>query len=359
MQGALLATWDVIQGLILIGLCVVVYQVVKLQGRLLLRLDELERALARSGDEGQGTQAGLAVGTPISAFRLPDLEGREFSPDDFRGKRTLLVHWSFDCGFCELLAPDLARMQGDLLARGVQLVLAGRDDAATNRARAAEYGLECPILLVDDESPLMGEAFRRQGTPVAYLLDEQGRVARPLAVGGDAILDLAREAPADRPGRVRLPNERPLSQSRIERNGLKAGTPAPLFRLPEVRGGTVALEDYRGRRVLLVFTDPNCGPCEDLAPHLARLDREHRDDGPALILVARGDAEEARRKADHHGFAFPVVVQERWNLSREYGIFVVPVAFLIDEEGVIADDVARGVDEILALAPRGLAAGKA
>jgi len=94
-------------------------------------------------------------------------------------------------------------------------------------------------------------------------------VAQPVAVGGDEILALARGVVGNRAKRIRLPGERPLSQSRIERNGLKAGTIAPAFRLPDLRAGTVALEDYRGRRVLLVFSDPHCGPCEELAPHLS------------------------------------------------------------------------------------------
>ena len=103
---------------------------------------------------------------------------------------------------------------------------------------------------------------------LAYLLDEQGKVAQPVEVGGDEILALARGVVGNRAKRIRLPGERPLSQSRIERNGLKVGTIAPAFRLPDLRGGTVAFEDYRGRRVLLVFSDPHCGPCEELAPHL-------------------------------------------------------------------------------------------
>ena len=81
-----------------------------------------------------------------------------------------------------------------------------------------------------------------------------------------------------------------------------------------------------------------------------------RDNGPALVLVARGDPGENRRKAEAHGFEFPVVLQERWKLSKEYGIFAAPVAFLIGEDGVIARDVARGVEEIVALARDGLAA---
>ena len=46
---------------------------------------------------------------------------------------------------------------------------------------------------------------------------------------------------------------------------------------------------------------------------------------------------------------FPVVVQDRWEVSKAFGIFATPVAFLIDAEGKIAAGVARGVDEILGL----------
>ena len=61
-------------------------------------------------------------------------------------------------------------------------------------------------------------------------------MAQPVAVGGDEILALARGVVGNRAKRIRLPGERPLSQSRIERNGLKAGTIAPAFRLPDLRG---------------------------------------------------------------------------------------------------------------------------
>jgi peroxiredoxin len=77
----------------------------------------------------------------------------------------------------------------------------------------------------------------------------------------------------------------------------------------------------------------------------------------SVIMVGRGDAEANRRKAEEHGFRFPVVLQKTWELSREYGIFATPVGFLIDERGVIARDVAKGADAILQLAPDGVAAG--
>jgi peroxiredoxin len=344
-----------LQTLILLSLWGILYQVVQQQGRILLRLDRLDRRLGAEDDADVDVPPGLGVGTPLAPFRLPDPDGTMLGLENYSGRRVLLLYWNPACGFCELLAPDLAGKQAALRAAGVELLLVSLDDAASNRALAAESGLSAPILLASRDHPLMTTAFRHMGTPSGYLLDERGRVARSLVIGADAILALVEEVLGASPVRRRLPGERPLTESRIERNGLKAGTPAPMFRLPGLHGETIALEDYRGRRVLLVFTDPHCGPCEALAPHLVRLHEAQEDDGLALIVVARGDVAENQRKAAQHGFTFPVVLQQRWRLSQDFGIFAVPVAFLLDENGTIVADVARGVDEILALARKSTA----
>jgi thiol-disulfide isomerase/thioredoxin len=99
--------------------------------------------------------------------------------------------------------------------------------------------------------------------------------------------------------------------------------------------------------VLLVFSDPNCGPCDQLAPQLEQLAR--RTPGVQVLLVTRGEEEANRAKAAQHGLTFPVVLQRQWEISREYGMFATPVAYLIDEAGVLARDVAVGLEPILAL----------
>ena len=71
--------------------------------------------------------------------------------------------------------------------------------------------------------------------------------------------------------------------------------------------------------------------------------------GFLLVMVSRGDVEENRRKAVEHGFRFPVLLQRRWEVSKEFGIFATPVGFLIGPDGVISRDVGIGMDEIMAL----------
>jgi len=348
---------DVMLVLILISLWLGLYQVVKQQGRILLRLDQLEAPVTAANSDPE--PSGLSVGAAFPSFAFPDLSGATVQRAQFRSKQVLLVHWSPDCGFCEMIAGQLAGLQHDLQKQDIELLLLAHGDAAANRKLAEAHGLSCPILLLDGNPPLA--PFEHMGTPVAYLLDREGRVARPLAVGFEDVVTLARKAtapgaePATAPPDPRtLPGVQPLSESRILRDGLKAGTPAPLFRLPDIGGGVVSLSDYLGRRVLLVFSDPHCGPCDELAPELAQLHQQHSRNGLQFILVGRGDRAENRRKAERFGIRFPVVLQDRWKLSKEYGIFATPVAFLVGEDGVLLQDVAVGPEAITALAREGL-----
>jgi peroxiredoxin len=323
------------------------FQVLRQQGRLLLRMEALEARLGvpEAGDGGDTARGGLPLATGFPPFRLSDLRGEQVELEDFRGTRVLLVHWSPGCGFCGQIARDLARLQGDLRRRKTELVLVSYGDVESNRALLEEHGLDCAVLLQRDGETV--EGFAHMGTPVAYLLDEKGRVAKPVAVGAHEVPELAEEA-AGR-GR-RLASERPLTESRIEREGLKAGTPAPSFELPDLAGRTISFREHRGRRVLLVFSDPECKPCTALLPDLARLYREHRGDGLEVVVVSRGDVGENRSKVEGSGIEFPVVIQQGWRVSKKYGIFATPVAFRVDEEGVIEREVARGPTEILALA---------
>ena len=345
---------------VVLGGAWVVHELVRQQGRLVLRLDTLERdlATAAAGRAGCGCAGGaapeptgLAVGAEVPAFTLPDLDGRPVRLQDFRGRRVLLVNWNPGCGFCARIAPELARRSADLRARGVELVLVARGGAGPNRALAEAHGLAAQVLVADDGSSAPADVFGGRGTPVAYLIDAAAKVAEPLAVGAVEVPALVRRLLEGGAGGGPRVGTRSLEHSRIARDGLKAGTPAPAFALPDLLGGPeVTLEAYRGRKVLLVFSDPDCGPCRSLAPRLAELHRAHPVNGPSVIMVGRGDPEANRREAAEHGFDFPVVLQQAWELSRAYGIFATPVGFLIDERGAVARPVARGADAILALA---------
>ena len=145
---------------------------------------------------------------------------------------------------------------------------------------------------------------------------------------------------------------RTVRESRINRSGLAAGTTAPAFALPDLDGNERSLSEFRGRRVLIVFTDPTCKPCDKLASQLVAVYEKHRGNELDVVAVSRGDLESNRAKAAQHGFEFPVLLQKGWRVSKQYGIFATPVAYLVDERGVIMEDVAAGVTDVAELFAR-------
>jgi peroxiredoxin len=174
--------------------------------------------------------------------------------------------------------------------------------------------------------------------------DNVGDDIRSLSKDGDQ--SLLTSAPTEE--RANRYKNHSLARSKLKRDGLKAGTPAPDFRLPRVDGrGELTLSEFRGRPVLLVFSSPHCGPCNTLAPELEKFHREHPE--LQMLMISRGEPKENRAKIKEHRLTFLVLLQQQWEISRQYAMFATPVAYLIDEAGSIAADVAVGVDSILSL----------
>jgi hypothetical protein len=66
-------------------------------------------------------------------------------------------------------------------------------------------------------------------------------------------------------------------------------------------------------------------------------------------MISKGEPKENRAKVKEHGLTFPVVLQQQWEISRRYAMFATPIAYLVDETGLIVRDVAVGTDVILGL----------
>jgi peroxiredoxin len=364
---ALALPWLVVALVCWLGL-----QLVRQNGRILLRLDALEQrflplksapAPAPGNPLGPAMPTGLAPGSEAPQFELSGLEGASHSLAAWRGRPVLIIFFNPGCGFCTDLAPALAELPMDGAGGRPFPVILTAGGAAANRGWTEAAGIRCPVLL--DDGALTAAAYDAQGTPMGYLVDAEGRIAAPIAIGAEALLALAEPgAPtagdcerATPVGGAAVRGTRTLADSRIKRDGLSIGTEAPDFTLPSLDGGELALDSYRGRRVLLVFSDPHCPPCQELAPRLEQAHRQIRD--LQVLMVSRGAAEENRAKAAQHGLTFPIVLQRKWEISKRYAMFATPIAYLIDSDGVIASDVAVGPESILSLvesAPQAIAA---
>jgi peroxiredoxin len=138
-----------------------------------------------------------------------------------------------------------------------------------------------------------------------------------------------------------------LEHSTVPRDGLPYGAVAPAFRLPLVGGGEVSLCDFASKRLLLVFSDPSCGPCKALAPRLGSLAQRTPDIN--ILVVSRGSSDDNLQKAVENKWTFPIALQQNWEISREYAMFFTPIAYLIGIDGRISSEPAIGPDQIVNL----------
>jgi peroxiredoxin/uncharacterized membrane protein YphA (DoxX/SURF4 family) len=131
--------------------------------------------------------------------------------------------------------------------------------------------------------------------------------------------------------------------------GLPVGSAAPDFSLSGLHGETLTLDALRssGKPLMLLFTDPGCGPCNAMLPEVGRWQEEHAQK-LTLALVSRGEVEENKTKASEHGLS-NVLLQKDWEVSESYEVRGTPSAVLIAPDGKVASPVAGGAEGIKGL----------
>jgi peroxiredoxin len=291
---------------------------------------------------------GLPAGSTLRDFSLPLLSGEAMSLSQWRGKKLLLIFTRPGCDPSEKMLRELSGALGKGTPGGLLPLIVSSGELAVNQRFFESHPIACPVLSDEDNS--VARFNRVLSTPMAFVVDERGATVGNVLIGAGLILD--RFLPGTAGGEhsagdsSRVPSS--LSRSKILRSGLKAGAAAPEFRLPTIEDGSeISLSQLRGRPLLLVFSDPNCGPCQQLAPKLEEIHRASPD--LQFLIVSRGDRDLNREKAKQSGLTFPVALQANWEVSRAYGTFSTPSGYLVDEHGVLATDLASGKEGILRL----------
>lgn len=120
------------------------------------------------------------------------------------------------------------------------------------------------------------------------------------------------------------------------REGLKAGSPAPGFSLPS-KNGVVALDQFRGKVVLINFWATWCPPCITEMPSLENLKK--RMEGKAFQLLAVSVDEEGWGPIDRFVEKTPltlsILLDVRGDVADLYGTSRLPESYLIDKKGVV------------------------
>ena len=118
---------------------------------------------------------------------------------------------------------------------------------------------------------------------------------------------------------------------------------APNFKLKDPAGGTLELKQLRGKPVLLNFWATWCVPCREEMPELELLYRQYKSKGLVVLAVSVDDERVAKDIPEFlkvgdpivGAYTFPVALDGKQEVMKQYKLLGVPQSFFVDPTGVI------------------------
>ena len=130
---------------------------------------------------------------------------------------------------------------------------------------------------------------------------------------------------------------------------LAAGDALEDFTLPDLDGTERSLSDTRGRRTLLVNWSPGCGFCVKIADELAALHPLLAEHDVELVFVTLGHADSNRSVFDPVALTAPTLLRDGTGVDPFRGTGT-PAAYLLDENGLLLENMVVGADQVPTLA---------
>lgn len=182
--------FDAVAVLVAAFLCWMVLQLFKQQGRLLVRIDNLQERLDRelgpaAGDQLAESYSGLSVGTPAPSFAMRSLSGASVTLADLlsAGNPLLLVFVDPQCAPCAAFVPRIQAWQAPLQSK-LRIAVVSRGGVDENMAK---YGALGPANVLLQEDREISNQYKMLATPSAVALSAAGTVLFTAAVGDAAI----------------------------------------------------------------------------------------------------------------------------------------------------------------------------
>lgn len=115
------------------------------------------------------------------------------------------------------------------------------------------------------------------------------------------------------------------------------GDEAPNFELTNIDGSLLALEEFKGKPIVLNFFTSWCQPCLDEAPELIEFGTTNED----AILLHIGKGETSERIKNFKKITqsdLPFYLQDgKEEVSKQFGVVGQPTTIVIDQDGIIRE----------------------
>jgi thiol-disulfide isomerase/thioredoxin len=337
-----------------------IYQLMRQQGRLLLRLDGFTRSedfarqrpalaqpLAGSGTARRIARNGLPIGSGAPAFRLKDLDGVPVSSAALlaEGKPLLLVFTNPGCSPCAALLPEIMHwgLDPDFPAR---IVMISEGAPADNLMKFPQVGR---MLVLLQEEREVAQAFKANGTPAAVTIRPNGEIGSALATGAGEIQELVTSLVTGVRGDGGAVDRAGLTDPPQPAQTVAVGNSAAALSLRDREGRAVTLARFSGASTLLLFWNASCGFCQRMLDEVRLWAAAPPPGAPVLVMVSMS----AHDHLEGLRLPLPVFTDPGAQVSAALGAHGTPTAVLLDPDGRVAAPVAAGARAVFDLAASG------
>ncbi len=111
---------------------------------------------------------------------------------------------------------------------------------------------------------------------------------------------------------------------------------APPFSLKDLNGKQISLNEYKGKPLLLFFWGSWCPACKEDIVLLEKFFERNRGQIEILTIAIDGEKEKkVKNVIKNQRVTLPVLLDNKEQIARTYGVRMIPTAFLINGEGLV------------------------
>jgi len=125
----------------------------------------------------------------------------------------------------------------------------------------------------------------------------------------------------------------------------QTGFRSPDFALQTLNGEVISLSEVMGSPLIINFWASWCPPCKAEMPTLEKVFQEYRERGVLVLGVNTTQQDNPTQVASfvqRLNLSFPILLDDKGEVSRKYQVQSLPTTFFIRNDGVIAEVVVGG-----------------
>jgi thiol-disulfide isomerase/thioredoxin len=125
----------------------------------------------------------LAPGAKAPVFKYTDINGKEYSLEDFKGKLVYIDFWATWCGPCRYELPFLQALEKDYHGKKVVFVSISLDDNKTAWQKMVKEQSMKGVQLYGEGAwkSFVATNYQIRGIPTFFLIDANGNILKPNA----------------------------------------------------------------------------------------------------------------------------------------------------------------------------------